>query len=127
MVNALGITQEGLRTALKIKDRYRKREPLVLPGAEDRMLIPENLMNHNIDLRGFEDPLPLAQVTVQAPPPYSKRGQRTLRGAHALDSLHVTTSEVAIRPSRSISSHAEKLEPESHATMQSCSQSSSSS
>ena len=67
MVNALGITQEGLRTALKIKDRYRKREPLVLPGAEDRMLIPENLMNHNIDLRGFEDPLPLAMVASRDP------------------------------------------------------------
>ena len=64
MANALGITQEGLRTALKIKDRYRKHEPLVLPGAEDRMLIPENLMNHNIDLRGFEDPLPLAIYTL---------------------------------------------------------------
>ena len=67
MANALGITQEGLRTALKIKDRYRKREPLVLPGAEDRMLIPENLMNHNIDLRGFEDPLPLAMVASRDP------------------------------------------------------------
>ena len=67
MANALGITQEGLRTALRIKDKYRKREPLVLPGAGDRMLIPENLMNHNIDLRGFEDPLPLAMVASRDP------------------------------------------------------------
>ncbi len=50
MPNALGITQGGLKTALKIKDDYRHRRPLVLPDDKTRMLIPENLMNHNIDL-----------------------------------------------------------------------------
>jgi hypothetical protein len=41
MANALGITQDGLKKALEIKTLYRKREPLVLPGSGDRMLIPE--------------------------------------------------------------------------------------
>jgi len=67
MANALGITQDGLRTALGIKERYRAREPLVLPGEYDRLLIPEYLMNHNLDLRGFEDPLPLAMVASRDP------------------------------------------------------------
>ncbi|MFQ5763563.1 MAG: hypothetical protein ACE5GT_01420, partial [Rhodospirillales bacterium] len=67
MANALGITQDGLRTALGIKEKYRRHEPLVLPGEEDRMLIPENLMNHNLDLRGLEDPLPLAMVASRDP------------------------------------------------------------
>ncbi|MDA0304725.1 MAG: hypothetical protein O3B76_00315 [Proteobacteria bacterium] len=67
MPNALGITQDGLKTALEIKDDYRHRRPLVLPYDKTRMLIPENLMNHNIDLKGFEDPLPLAMVASRDP------------------------------------------------------------
>ena len=67
MANALGITQDGLRAALEIKETYRRREPLVLPGDGDRMLIPENLMNHNLDLRALEDPLPLAMVASRDP------------------------------------------------------------
>jgi len=67
MANALGITQGGLKAALEIKNNYRKHEPLILPGAEDRMLIPENLMNNNINLLDFEDPLPLAMVASRDP------------------------------------------------------------
>ena len=67
MGNALGITQDGLKTALEIKDSYRQHEPLLVPGAVDRILIPENLMNHNLDLRGMEDPLPLAMVASRDP------------------------------------------------------------
>ncbi len=67
MANALGITQDGLKTALEIKSKYSKHEPLIMPGAEDLMLVPENLMNHNIDLLGFEDPLPLAMVASRDP------------------------------------------------------------
>ena len=67
MANALGITQDGLKTALKIKQDYREHLPLVLPGAGGRMLIPENLMNPNLDLHGFEDPLPLAMVSSRDP------------------------------------------------------------
>ena len=67
MGNALGITQDGLKTALEIKDSYRQHEPLLVPGAVDRILIPENLMNHNLDLLGMEDPLPLAMVASRDP------------------------------------------------------------
>ena len=67
MANVLGITQDGLKAALEIKESYRRHEPLVLPGEGDRMLIPENLMNHNLDLRALEDPLPLAMVAARDP------------------------------------------------------------
>ncbi len=67
MANALGITQDGLKKALEIKTLYRKREPLVLPGTGDRMLIPENLMNADLDLMAMEDPLPLAMVASRDP------------------------------------------------------------
>jgi len=67
MANALGITQDGLKKALEIKTLYRKREPLVLPGTGNRMLIPENLMNADLDLMAMEDPLPLAMVASRDP------------------------------------------------------------
>ncbi|MBM3565697.1 MAG: hypothetical protein FJX42_06250, partial [Alphaproteobacteria bacterium] len=65
--NSLGITQEGLKAALRIKDDYRKGEPLCVPGERARILLPEYLMNHNLDLRDFEDPLPLAMVASRDP------------------------------------------------------------
>ncbi len=71
MTNALGITQDGLKAALRIKEDYRAHRPLLMPGvspgAAGRMLIPENLMNHNLDLHSFEDPLPLAMVASRDP------------------------------------------------------------
>lgn len=69
MDNSLGITQDGLRAALKIKDDYKKKEPLCVPGERTRILIPEYLMNHGLDLRDFEDPLPLAMVATRDPEP----------------------------------------------------------
>jgi hypothetical protein len=69
MVTVLGITEDGLKAALKIKDQYRKKEPLVLPGADDRMLMPENLMNAELDLKGLGAPLPLAMVASLDPEP----------------------------------------------------------
>ncbi len=65
--NALGISQEGLQTALGIKQSYKKREPLIVPGDEDRLLVPENLLNREIDLSGLEDPLALAMVCSRDP------------------------------------------------------------
>ncbi len=67
MANSLGITQEGLRTALKIKQDYKEHRPLVLPGDEASILIPENLMNPNLDLSGLDDPLPLAMMATRDP------------------------------------------------------------
>jgi len=67
MPDRLGISQEGVRTALEIKESYRNGDPLCVPGEELRILTPENLMNHNLDLIGFEDPLALAMVAARDP------------------------------------------------------------
>jgi len=67
MANILGITQEGLKTALDIKQDYREKRPILMPGEDDRILVPETLMNHQIDLLQMEDPLPLALVAARDP------------------------------------------------------------
>ena len=67
MATNLGITQDGLRAALRIKEDYRKGELLCVPGENARILLPEYLMNHNLDLRDFEDPLALAMVAARDP------------------------------------------------------------
>ncbi len=58
MSERLGITPGGVKTALGIKETYRKGEPICLPGERARILIPENLMNPGMDLLGMEDRLP---------------------------------------------------------------------
>lgn len=65
--NALGVSREGLAAALSIKQSYKNREPLVVPGEGDRLLVPENLLNTDIDLQGFEDPLALAMMCSRDP------------------------------------------------------------
>ncbi len=67
MKQGLGITKDGIQAALAIKESYAKQEPLVVPGDEDRLLLPENLMNREIDLRSFEDPLALAVMCARDP------------------------------------------------------------
>ena len=67
MRNDLGITQEGLKTALKIKEDYRARRPILMPDEDDRIIVPETMLNHNIDLTTFEDPLPLAMMATRDP------------------------------------------------------------
>jgi len=67
--NSLGITQEGLKIALKIKNDYKNSQPLVLSDNNTQLLTPESLMNHNIDLDGYEDPLALAMVASRDPEP----------------------------------------------------------
>ena len=69
MDGSLGISQEGLQTALQVKEDYRKGQPICVPGEHTRILIPEYLMNHDLDLRGFEDPVPLALVSIRDPEP----------------------------------------------------------
>jgi len=69
MTNPLGISQEGLKAAIGIKKNYKDKQPLVVPGENTRILVPENLMNHNINLLGFEDPLPLAMMAARDPEP----------------------------------------------------------
>ena len=62
-----GITQDGLKTALDIKEKYKAHEPICLPGEEARMLLPENLMNTDIDLQTIEDPLALSMMATRDP------------------------------------------------------------
>ena len=64
-----GITHDGLKTALGIKENYRAHEPICLPGEESRMLLPENLMNTDIDLQSIEDPLALSMMATRDPEP----------------------------------------------------------
>lgn len=67
MTNSLGITHEGLKRALEIKEDYKAKRPIMVPGEEERILAPENLLNHNIDLQSIEDPLPLALMATRDP------------------------------------------------------------
>ncbi|MSO54586.1 MAG: hypothetical protein EXQ90_05595 [Rhodospirillales bacterium] len=67
MNDSFGISQEGLETALTIKNNYRAREPICLPGEVASLLVPEHLMNHGLDLRGIEDPLALAMMATRDP------------------------------------------------------------
>ena len=55
--------------ALAIKENYRGKQPLVFPGDNAQLLTPESLMNNNINLEGFDDPLPLAMVASLDPEP----------------------------------------------------------
>ncbi len=69
MENRFGITEEGVQIALKIKQHYKSGQPICLPGNGDDILIPEHLLNDNLDLLDFEDPLPLAMVASRDPEP----------------------------------------------------------
>ena len=69
MNDRLGITPKGVKTALGIKETYRKGEPICLPGERARILIPENLMNPSMDLLGIDDPLALAMMASRDPEP----------------------------------------------------------
>ena len=67
MSNVLGISQDGLTAVLDIKKDYRNRQPILIPGEDEQILIPEILMNHHIDLLNLEDPLPLALMAARDP------------------------------------------------------------
>ena len=69
MTNSLGITTDGLKAALEIKKNYKTGRPILVPGEDNRVLVPENLLNHNIDLYNFEDPLSLAMMATRDPEP----------------------------------------------------------
>lgn len=66
-IGSLGISHEGLKIALGIKEHYRDGSPICVPGEDDRILVPEHLINHNLDLLDLEDPLPLALVAARDP------------------------------------------------------------
>ncbi len=62
-----GITHDGLKMALGIKGNYQAHEPICLPGEKNRILSPENLMNHHINLLTMEDPLALSMIATRDP------------------------------------------------------------
>jgi len=90
VTNSLGITRDGLKVALAIKKDYRKGEPICMPGEKMRILSPENLMNHQLDLHSFEDPLPLAMVATRDP-----ESPMALAAAARLSPLGTTTELVS--------------------------------
>ena len=67
MSKSLGFSQQGLALALTLRERYQSHQPLMTPGKGDRLLMPEHLLNRNIDLQEYEDPLPLAMVATRDP------------------------------------------------------------
>ena len=69
MSERLGITPGGVKCALGIKETYRKGEPICLPGERAQLLIPENLMNPDMDLLGIDDPIALAMMASRDPEP----------------------------------------------------------
>ncbi len=64
---SLGVTQAGLQAALRIKKNYHDGDPVCMPGENDRILLPEYLLNNGLDLSAMEDPLPLAMLATRDP------------------------------------------------------------
>ncbi len=67
MSNLTGFTHAGLKVALDIKERYKTGEPICVPGEENNILVPEYLMNHNLNLQTIEDPIALAMMATRDP------------------------------------------------------------
>lgn len=67
MSELFGISQEGIETALSLKDDYRNKRVITVPGEDTRILLPEYLLNAGVDLSAMEDPLPLALVAARDP------------------------------------------------------------
>ena len=67
MSNLDGFTHAGLKTALDIKENYKKGEPIYVPGDENSILVPEYLLNHHLDLQSIEDPIALAMMATRDP------------------------------------------------------------
>lgn len=63
----LGISHQGLSAALGIKEHYKDGTPICVPGEDSRILVPEHLINQNLDLQDMDDPLPLAVVATRDP------------------------------------------------------------
>jgi len=62
-----GISKGGIDIAMQVKQSYRTGEPICLPGDPARILLPEHLVNVDLDLTEFEDPLPLALMATRDP------------------------------------------------------------
>jgi len=67
MSGTFGISKDGIDAALQVKESYRSGEPICVPGEPARILLPEHLVNIDLDLTQFEDPLPLALMATRDP------------------------------------------------------------
>ena len=65
----LGISYDGLKYALSIKDNYLSGEPLTVTGAgaQQRLLMPEHLLSNDLALMQYDDPLALAVIATRDP------------------------------------------------------------
>jgi hypothetical protein len=102
----LGFTREGLKMAITIKDNYRNRQPICIPGEGTSMLIPEHLLNDQLDLREFEDPLPLAMMATRDPEPpmalaaatrLGREGRKHKLAAGVFDMVGQTTKHALVK------------------------------
>ena len=62
-----GISKGGIDIAMLVKQSYRTGDPICVPGDPARILLPEHLINIDLDLTEFEDPLPLALMATRDP------------------------------------------------------------
>lgn len=64
-----GISYDGLKYALNIKESYRSGEPLTVTGAakQQRLLMPEHLLSNDLALMQYDDPLALAVIATKDP------------------------------------------------------------
>ena len=67
MLAGLGLSEEGLQTALDIKQSYHRGDPVCMPGDDARILLPEYLVNRDLQLSSVDDPLPLAMLATRDP------------------------------------------------------------
>ena len=61
------LSERGLKVALKVRNDYRTGQPICMPDNPSRILMPENLLNANLNLEGYDDPLPLAMMATRDP------------------------------------------------------------
>lgn len=69
MRSNLGISYDGLKYALNIKESYLSGEPLTVTGAakQQRLLMPEHLLSNDLALMQYDDPLALAVIATKDP------------------------------------------------------------
>jgi len=67
MSGHFGISKDGIGVAMQVKESYRSGEPICMPSDPARILLPEHLINTDLDLTEFEDPLPLALMAARDP------------------------------------------------------------
>ncbi|WP_419797179.1 MAG: hypothetical protein ACNI26_12675 [Terasakiella sp.] len=63
----LGISRKGISCALDLKEKYKTHQPICVPGEKTKILMPENLLNINLDLESLEDPMPLSLMATRDP------------------------------------------------------------